>query len=128
MDKPQTPHFNALSPSEAERLALVTEEMAEAIQIIGKIMRHGFDSSNPTVKGGETNREALTRELGDVLHSIYRLGEAGDVQMDAIEERESQKRVSIVKWLHHQSPEELELGLCLRQAANAKNTARKTQP
>lgn len=37
-------HFNQLSPAEAERLALLSEELGEAQQAIGKILRHGQPS------------------------------------------------------------------------------------
>lgn len=44
-------HFNGLTPAEAERLALLSEELGEAQQAIGKILRHGYDSSNPVDPG-----------------------------------------------------------------------------
>ena len=34
--------FNELSPAEVERLAILAEEMGEAIQVIGKVLRHGY--------------------------------------------------------------------------------------
>ena len=34
-------NFNRLSPAEYERLAILAEEMGEAQQALGKIMRHG---------------------------------------------------------------------------------------
>lgn len=42
-------HFNGLTPAEAERLALLLEELGEAQQAIGKILRQCSTSS--------TNRE-----------------------------------------------------------------------
>lgn len=59
-------HFNALSPAQAERLAILMEECGEVVQIIGKILRHGFESVSPYGHSSETNREALIRELFDV--------------------------------------------------------------
>ena len=58
-------HFNNLSPAEAERLAMLAEECGEVIQVIGKILRHGYNShhpQNPMV----TNRQLLGRELTDL--------------------------------------------------------------
>lgn len=60
-------HFNRLTPAEAERLALLAEECGEVIQAIGKVLRHGFESTHPD--GGPTNRESLERECGDVYHA-----------------------------------------------------------
>ncbi len=62
-------HFNQLSPSEAERLAMLAEGCGEVVQAIGKILRHGYESTHPD--GGPTNRATLERECGDVYHSIF---------------------------------------------------------
>lgn len=96
------PHFNGLTPAEAERLAYLAEKCAEVIGIICKIQRHGFDSFHPDrpPPEGETNREMLEREIGDVLIGIGMLSDSGDVAMDAIE-RHSDKGPPL-KWLHHQ--------------------------
>lgn len=40
---------NNLTAAEQERLAILAEEMGEALQIIGKIIRHGYESYNPTL-------------------------------------------------------------------------------
>lgn len=60
-----TNHFNNLTPAEAERLAMLAEECAEVIQIIGKIQRHGYDSYHPN-DPRTTNRDLLAKELADV--------------------------------------------------------------
>jgi len=52
-------HFNGLTPEQDERLALLLEELAEAIVAIGKIQRHGYDSYNPDVDDHPGNREQL---------------------------------------------------------------------
>lgn len=59
-------HFNGLSPAQAERLAILMEECGEVVQIIGKILRHGYDSCSPFGASQETNRQALVRELFDI--------------------------------------------------------------
>ena len=63
-----TESFNKLTPAEAERLALLSEECAEVIMAIGKILRHGFESRHPN--GGPTNRQTLERECGDLRHAV----------------------------------------------------------
>lgn len=92
--------FNKLKPSEAERLALLAEEMGEAIQVIGKILRHGFDSVHPN--GGPNNRTLLEKELGDVRHAMIRMCEAGDLDKDSIHAAAEAKRESVEQYLHHQ--------------------------
>ena len=59
-------HFNQLTPAEAERLAMLAEECGEVIQVVGKILRHGYDSHHPD-NPKVTNRQLLGRELTDLL-------------------------------------------------------------
>lgn len=95
-------HFNALTPAEAERLAILSEELGEAQQAIGKILRHGFESYNPTVTYSVTNREALERELGDVEAAITMLSRNGDVDGKIIETRSRLKADAVKRWTHYQ--------------------------
>lgn len=56
--------FNALTPAEAERLFYLLEKLGEAQQAIGKILRHGYESYDPTVAApplNPTRRLPLTR-------------------------------------------------------------------
>jgi NTP pyrophosphatase (non-canonical NTP hydrolase) len=67
-----TDHFNKLTNPEVERLACLAEECGEVIQVIGKIIRHGYEHSH--VKYGDrTNRENLSMEIGDLLIAIQML-------------------------------------------------------
>jgi NTP pyrophosphatase (non-canonical NTP hydrolase) len=98
-------HFNKLTPGQLERLAILGEEMGEAQQIIGKILRHGYDSHNPDVvvpedERPETNTELLEKELGDVVFAINQLGD--DVSLSAIGKRVLAKAEKIKPYLHHQ--------------------------
>ena len=54
-----------LTPAEAGRLAMLAEECAEVIQIVGKILRHGYDSYHPA-DPETTNRDLLAKELTDI--------------------------------------------------------------
>lgn len=94
--------FNELNPAKAERLALLLEELGEAQQAIGKILRHGYDSFNPYKRDAGTNRQMLERELGDVESAIRRLVHAGDLRGDAIEAASRLKDESVKPYLHHQ--------------------------
>jgi NTP pyrophosphatase (non-canonical NTP hydrolase) len=109
--------FNGLTPAQAERLFYLLEELGEAQQAIGKILRHGYESRDPTKarqtfddnRGGQdgwrntspTNRENLTSELGDVQRAIYMLCEASDIseaRMNA-----TVAKGAPTKYMHHQS-------------------------
>lgn len=63
------PFSNELTAAEAERLAMLAEECGEVVQAIGKVLRHGYESTHPD--GGPTNREALRRELVDLRAVVY---------------------------------------------------------
>lgn len=95
-------HFNELTPAEAERLALLAEEMGETIQVIGKILRHGYESFNPFFREGGTNRDLLAKEVADALVIIDMLIDAGDISESDLEDRKRVKRHKIVDYLHHQ--------------------------
>ena len=93
---------NKLSDAQLERLAILSEEMGEAQQIIGKIIRHGYESKDPTIKDSETNHSLLEKELGDVRAAIQLMVWARDVPEDAILRRIEQKLIKIGPYLHHQ--------------------------
>ena len=96
---PPTRHFNGLSEAEAERLAILAEECSEVTKAAMKILRHGHRHYH----GDETNREALERELGDVIHAVRRMEQAGDINPLAIATRAGSKPESIKPYLHHQT-------------------------
>lgn len=98
-----TTHFNNLNPAEAERLAILAEECGEVVQIVGKILRHGWESVWP--EGGPTNRERLQLELGDIMAIQKVMRERKDLDSDAILDYMTEKyRKIVVKraWIHHQ--------------------------
>jgi len=95
-----TEHFNQLTPAEAERLALLAEEMGEAIQAVGKVLRHGYESKNPNTRG-PTNRQSLEREVADVYVAARMMFEAGDLRRLACAEHEGVKTESLKQYLHH---------------------------
>jgi hypothetical protein len=96
-------HFNQLSPAQAERLALLLEELGEAQQAIGKILRHGYESTHPNRPSGPTNRQALVREIGDVQLALELMLNAGDFEEDDIENRVMEKMTAVHSYLHHQA-------------------------
>jgi NTP pyrophosphatase (non-canonical NTP hydrolase) len=97
-------YFNQLKAAEHERLAILSEELGEAQQAIGKILRHGYESVNPTLAPAcqFTNREELEHELGDVLFAVSMLSDALDVSHTRIAEFALGKAQKIKPYLHHQ--------------------------
>jgi hypothetical protein len=96
------PFSNELSDAQLERLAILAEEMGEAQQAIGKILRHGYESYNPVVDTGMTNRRELEREIAGVWVALEMIMDAGDVSRSGVIDRANVKKQSIKRWLHHQ--------------------------
>ena len=109
-------YFNELTPAQAERLFYLLEELGEAQQAIGKILRHGYESRDPTKatpvfddNGGQTgwrntsptNRELLERELGDVGRAINLLVGAEDLVASRINDVIA--KGAPLKYMHHQA-------------------------
>ena len=91
---------NGLTAEENERLALLSEECAEVIQVIGKIQRHGFESRNPDNLTGQTNRQLLQKELGDVDAAITLMHKKSDLHASEIMGASRRKLQRLQKWLH----------------------------
>jgi NTP pyrophosphatase (non-canonical NTP hydrolase) len=93
-----------LTLAETERLALLLEEMGEAQQAIGKILRHGYESVNPDLPppAGDTNRANLEREIADVLVAIDMMIDGGDIEQWLLDDRKRVKAHKVRQWLHHQ--------------------------
>lgn len=89
-----------LGAAEIERLAMLAEECGEVTQAVGKILRHGWQSSSPF--GGPTNKVSLEREMGDVRAVIDMMIAAGDVRAGDIQHYRAHKRANAGRWLHHQ--------------------------
>ena len=95
-------NFNKLTLGEAERLALLAEEMGEALQIVGKILRHGYESRNPLIEDAENNRSLLEKELGDVFCAMILMSDAHDINKEKLNDRARDKTGKVQKWMHHQ--------------------------
>lgn len=92
--------FNELAPDQAELLALLLEELGEAQQAIGKILRHGYRSRNPDSPGSGDNADALERELGDVAAATMLLYGMGISEL-AVESAKERKLAKVRQYLHH---------------------------
>lgn len=90
-----------ITDAELERLILVMEECAEVQQVIGKIIRHGFESFNPFDPKKVTNRRLLEQELGDLVFATEFLADNGDVNVEAVILAEEDKRKRVRRYLHY---------------------------
>lgn len=95
-------HFNQLTPAEAERLALLSEELGEAQQIIGKILRHGYQNYHPDDPEKTTNRTLLAQEMGHVWAATQMLVIPQDISGMILERSRGEKHEKVKKWMHHQ--------------------------
>ena len=91
-----------MTNAELERLGLLSEELGEAVQIIGKILRHGKESVNPDGNNSKTNMDRLHEEIGDVLMAIQLMVKAGDLEQHTLDNRVNFKSIAVHRWLHHQ--------------------------
>ena len=94
--------FNGLTPAEHERLAILAEECAEVIQIVGKILRHGYESTHPD--GGPRNRHLLEEEIGHVEVAAQLMVKAFDIDPLNIDAHEQAKLRKVWTYLHHNPP------------------------
>lgn len=92
-------NFNKLTNGEAERLAMLAEECGEVVQIVGKILRHGYESHHPN--NARTNRELLRDELDDIQGVQSLMVIAGDINQQYVESVR-QKVERKMAYSHHQ--------------------------
>lgn len=97
------PHFNRLSPADAELLAMLIEEAAEVQQIATKILRHGFNSSDPSKSNPIPNSILLKSELTDFF-AVFRFLVDADLVDEPTEEEIQQTILRKIVWTHHQEP------------------------
>jgi len=70
--------FNNLTPAEAERLAMLAEECGEVVKVVGKILRHGYNSHHPDTPYF-SNLAKLEAEVRDIFAVHWAMVEQGDV-------------------------------------------------
>jgi NTP pyrophosphatase (non-canonical NTP hydrolase) len=91
--------YPIITPAEYERLALLMEECGEIIQVIGKILRHGYGSYHPDNQE-QDNRELLEKELGDVMFAIKLMKKKKDIDGIVIKSYMNEKEENISDYLH----------------------------
>jgi NTP pyrophosphatase (non-canonical NTP hydrolase) len=97
-----------MTPAELERLAILAEECGEVQQIIGKILRHGYDSHNPFDPNRTSNRELLERELGDLSFIVNFLGDNNDINLLSVRRHMTTKEENIGQYLHYNTVDKKE--------------------
>lgn len=83
-----------MNDQEHEILSITQEECAEVVQAISKAFRFGLD----TVWKGETNREHLEEELGDVMAMIHLLELSNIVNEENVMKSAERKMEKLAKW------------------------------
>jgi hypothetical protein len=116
VDKP-----DELTMGQIERLAILNEECAEVSQIIGKILRFGYESRFPA--DGKSNKERLQEELRDVLVAALLLLENDDINPRSLDwGSQFDKRVKMTPWTNYQthSPKDVKLEFWLKNLSTSK--------
>ncbi len=101
-EDPMTKYAHILSPAELERLALLSEECAEVIQIISKICRHGYESYHPKDPAKTSNRDLLVQEIGHVGFAIQIMDQKADLSLNDVRRATDEKAQNVQQYLHYQ--------------------------
>ena len=106
-------NFTALStgkvglPTDAQRelLAILSEESGETIQVVGKILRHGYNAYNPLLKDELVmmNRSLLHKEAGHIVSALALLVASGDLSLSLMRKSAILKLDNIDQWLRFQA-------------------------
>jgi len=93
-----------LTPAQRERLSILMEECSEVIQMVGKILRFGYESKYPNRNDALTNKERIEDEIRDVLAIIQLMTEHVDLDANrlASKGRVNEKLKKIRKWTSYQ--------------------------
>jgi len=84
-----------MNDKQREILVITQEECAEVIQSVSKIFRFGIDNDH---KSGTTQREALEREIGDLIAMIELLHEHELVDEDNVIHAVKAKKDKLKIW------------------------------
>ena len=91
-----------LTEKQLEILAFLAEELGEVQQIVGKILRHGYYSVDPTKDDNVSNKEMLETELADVFYAINLLDDNGDIVFSNLISNLDKRKERGKKYFHHQ--------------------------
>lgn len=99
------PEPSPCSPAQVERFALIIEEAAEVIQAATKILRFGLDSTHP--RTGESGRQVLERELGDLTLATRLASFRCDIRSGRISSAAAEKAARIAPFLRYNRVDDL---------------------
>ena len=83
-----------INEANREILLITQEECAEVTQAISKVFRFGMDDEH----NGETNREHLEEEIGDLMCMIDLLIDNGIVSESAVMTAKNEKLNKLMTW------------------------------
>jgi len=83
-----------INQAHQEILLITQEECAEVTQAISKVFRFGMDDTH----NGETNREHLEEEIGDLMCMIDLLIDNGIVSESAVMTAKAEKLNKLMTW------------------------------
>lgn len=95
-------NFNGLTAAETERLAMLAEEAGEIAQMVGKILRHGYESFHPDDKEQVTNRVLLRNEINDLVGVVHGMVLANDLSPLTFYDADAAWQRKL-KYSHHQN-------------------------
>ena len=82
-----------------ERLAVLSEEAGEVVQILGKTLRHGWESHHPNTPQ-ITNRMNVEEEIADFMILVGLLVQEGDIDQRRINNLIVSKKNKKNQYLH----------------------------
>jgi hypothetical protein len=91
-----------LTEAQIERLNCLQEECAEIVQAASKILRFGYENKHPRRPDGQTNREHLEEEIGNLTVILDFMVQGGDVEEEKIYVSAEEKKKTIGKYLRFQ--------------------------
>ena len=89
-----------ISCAERERLTILAEECSEIIQVVAKILRHGWTPVKNEIR--YDNRTDLEKEIGHVQNILRMMIENGDLNPSSIIKFQNIKHVDIQQYLYYQ--------------------------
>ena len=95
---------SGLTKYQDELLEILVEECGEIIQEKSKIIRFGIDEDSHHIIG-QTHRQCLEQELGDMLGMIQLLVDSDiGITYNGLQEAADRKKKKVVQWMTHQKP------------------------
>jgi NTP pyrophosphatase (non-canonical NTP hydrolase) len=83
-----------INAANREILLITQEECAEVTQAISKVFRFGMDDTH----NGETNREHLEEEIGDLMCMIDLMLDSGMISESAVMTAKNEKLMKLQTW------------------------------